>query len=65
MLESVERGTQVGRYSFLGAGCDVVSLAPAPDADAFAPLRTPIYRLRLRSHPLERDARLASSQTAR
>jgi anthranilate synthase component 1 len=39
LLESVERGQQVGRYSFLGAGCRPLSLDAAPDGDLFAPLR--------------------------
>ena len=39
LLESVERGQQVGRYSFLGAGCRPMPLDAAPDGDLFAPLR--------------------------
>jgi anthranilate synthase component 1 len=39
LLESVERGQQVGRYSFLGAGCRLLSLAAAPGDDLFGPLR--------------------------
>ena len=39
LLESVERGQQVGRYSFLGAGCKPLPLDSAPDGDLFAPLR--------------------------
>ena len=39
LLESVERGQQVGRYSFLGAGCRPLPLDAAPDGDLFAPLR--------------------------
>ena len=39
LLESVERGQQVGRYSFLAAGCKAVPLDAAPGADLFAPLR--------------------------
>src|SRR4051794_34876548 len=38
LLESIERGQQVGRYSFLGAGCQVVTLDHGA-ADPFAPLR--------------------------
>jgi anthranilate synthase component 1 len=38
LLESIERGQQVGRYSFLGAGCEVVTLDHGAD-DPFAPLR--------------------------
>ena len=38
LLESIERGQQVGRYSFLGAGCEVVTLDHGA-ADPFAPLR--------------------------
>jgi anthranilate synthase component I len=38
LLESIERGQQVGRWSFLGAGCEVVTLDHAA-ADPFAPLR--------------------------
>jgi anthranilate synthase component 1 len=40
LLESVERGQQVGRYSFLGAGCRQLPLDAAPDGDLFAPLRS-------------------------
>ena len=39
LLESVERGQQVGRYSFLGAGCRPLPLDASPDGDLFAPLR--------------------------
>ncbi len=39
LLESVERGQQVGRYSFLGAGCRQLPLDAAPHGDLFAPLR--------------------------
>ncbi len=39
LLESIERGQQVGRYSFLAAGCETVSLDAAPDGDLFARLR--------------------------
>src|SRR4051795_9371886 len=39
LLESVERGQQVGRYSFLGAGCRPIPLDAAPDGDLFGPLR--------------------------
>jgi anthranilate synthase component 1 len=39
LLESVERGQQVGRYSFLGAGCRPLPLDAAPDGDLFGPLR--------------------------
>jgi len=38
LLESVEGGEQVGRYSFLAAGCERVDLDLADD-DPFAPLR--------------------------
>jgi len=38
LLESIERGQQVGRYSFLGAGCEVVTLDHGAN-DPFAPLR--------------------------
>ena len=38
LLESIERGQQVGRYSFLGAGCEAVELDHGA-ADPFAPLR--------------------------
>jgi anthranilate synthase component 1 len=39
LLESVERGQQVGRYSFLAAGCRPIPLDAAPGSDLFAPLR--------------------------
>jgi anthranilate synthase component 1 len=39
LLESVERGQQVGRYSFLGAGCRPMALDASPEGDLFAPLR--------------------------
>jgi anthranilate synthase component I len=39
LLESIERGQQVGRYSFLAAGCETVALDHGAD-DVFAPLRT-------------------------
>jgi anthranilate synthase component 1 len=39
LLESVERGQQVGRYSFLGAGCTPLPLDAAPTGDLFGPLR--------------------------
>ena len=39
LLESVERGQQVGRYSFLGAGCRQLPLDAGPQGDLFAPLR--------------------------
>ncbi len=44
LLESIERGERVGRYSFLAAGCEVAALAAAEpdgvaDGDPFAPLR--------------------------
>jgi anthranilate synthase component 1 len=38
LLESIERGQQVGRYSFLAAGCESVALDHGA-ADVFAPLR--------------------------
>src|SRR5262249_36542949 len=38
LLESIERGQQVGRYSFLGAGCEAVEL-DHDGADPFARLR--------------------------
>ncbi len=38
LLESVEGGQQVGRYSFLSAGCEILDLELAGD-DPFAPLR--------------------------
>ncbi len=38
LLESIERGQQVGRYSFLAAGCQSVALDHTA-ADVFAPLR--------------------------
>ena len=40
LLESVERGQQVGRYSFLSAGCETVLLDAPPGGDLFARLRT-------------------------
>jgi anthranilate synthase component 1 len=40
LLESIERGQQVGRYSFMSAGCEAVLLDAAPDGDLFARLRT-------------------------
>jgi anthranilate synthase component 1 len=43
LLESIERGQQVGRYSFLGAGCEVVTLDHGAD-DPFAPLRAFLAR---------------------
>ena len=39
LLESVEGGQQVGRYSFLAAGCERVDLDLADLDDPFAPLR--------------------------
>ncbi len=38
LLESVEGGQQVGRYSFLSAGCERIDL-PMTGEDPFAPLR--------------------------
>jgi anthranilate synthase component 1 len=43
LLESIERGQQVGRYSFLAAGCEAVALDHA-SADPFAPLRAFLAR---------------------
>ncbi len=43
LLESIERGQQVGRWSFLSAGCEVVTLDHAAD-DPFAPLRAFLAR---------------------
>ena len=45
LLESIERGERVGRYSFLAAGCEVAALAAAEpdggaDGDPLAPLRS-------------------------
>ena len=37
LLESVERGQQVGRFSFMAAGCS--EIAQAANGDIFAPLR--------------------------
>jgi anthranilate synthase component 1 len=42
LLESIERGQQVGRFSFLGAGCEIVD--GAPDGDLFAPVRDALGR---------------------
>ncbi len=39
LLESVEGGQQVGRYSFLAAGCERIDLDLAGDTDPFATLR--------------------------
>jgi anthranilate synthase component I len=44
LLESVERGQQVGRYSFLAAGCRALPLDAAPERDLFAPLREAVQR---------------------
>jgi anthranilate synthase component 1 len=43
LLESIERGQQVGRYSFLGAGCETVALDHGA-ADPFAELRAFLAR---------------------
>jgi anthranilate synthase component I len=40
LLESIERGQQVGRYSFLAAGCESIFLDAAPEGDLFARART-------------------------
>ena len=74
LLESVERGQQVGRYSFLGAGCKPLPLDSAPDGDLFAPLRVAlsehagadreglpaVHRRRGRLRRLRRDPRGSS-----
>jgi anthranilate synthase component 1 len=44
LLESVERGQQVGRFSFLGAGCRTLPLDAAAGGDLFAPLRDTLAR---------------------
>ena len=41
LLESVERGQQVGRYSFMAAGCEPLELDAA---SGFAPLRSALAR---------------------
>jgi anthranilate synthase component 1 len=43
LFESIERGQQVGRYSFLSAGCEPVTL-DHDAADPFAPLRAFLAR---------------------
>jgi anthranilate synthase component 1 len=42
LLESVERGQQVGRFSLLGAGCRPILLDAPPGRDLFEPLRAAI-----------------------
>jgi anthranilate synthase component 1 len=50
VLESIERGQQVGRHSFLAAGCEPVLLDAAADGDLFEGLREFLARAQGQEH---------------